>query len=219
MSAITDVPSYPTTQSLNGHRTEATPAAEPAAGWANSGPLCLLAFAATTFMISMVNAGAINKAVVPVVIGVGLFFGGATQLVGGLIQLRTGNTLNGALFTTFGAFWIALAAILQWFSKDIPAAQLGHAMGLLLYTFTILAFVFLLCAFRSTVASVIALSTLTVTLFLLAAGNYGAHTSLIHAGGYLGIVLAGMATYMGAAEICQCTYGRSVVPLGPLAKQ
>ncbi len=186
------------------------------AGWANSGPLCLFAFAATTFMISMVNAGAISSAIVPVVVGVGLFFGGATQLVGGLIQLRTGNTLNGALFSTFGAFWIALASIIEWFSKSVPTAQVGHAMGLLLYTFTILAFVFLLCSLRSTRASVIALTTLTVTLFLLAAGNYGASSSLLHAGGYLGIILAGMATYMGAAEIMEYSYGRSVLPLGPL---
>ncbi|MGO9904084.1 MAG: acetate uptake transporter [Solirubrobacteraceae bacterium] len=185
-------------------------------GWANSGPLCLFAFAATTFMISMVNAGAINKAIVPVVIGVGLLFGGATQLVGGLIQLRTGNTFNGALFSTFGAFWIALAAILEWFSKAVPATQVGHAMGLLLYTFAILAFVFLLCSLRTTRVSVIALTTLTATLLLLAAGNYGASSNLLHLGGYLGIVLAAMATYMGAAEICEYSYGRSVLPLGPL---
>jgi succinate-acetate transporter protein len=210
----TSIESPPYVGMSSNNKAAATPPQE--AGWANSGPLCLFAFAATTFMISMVNAGAINKAIVPVVIGVGLFFGGGTQLVGGLIQLRTGNTLNGALFSTFGAFWIALAAILQWFSKAVPAAQLGHAMGLLLYTFTILAFVFLLCSLRTTRMSVIALITLTVTLFLLAAGNYGASSNLLHLGGYLGIVLAGMATYMGAAEICEYSYGRSVLPLGPL---
>jgi len=186
------------------------------AGWGNSGPLCLFAFAITTFMISMVNAKAISGAVVPVVIGVGLVYGGATQLIGGLIQLRTGDTRNGALFSSFGAFWIALAAILQWFSKDVPAAEVGHAMGLLLYSFTILAFIFLLCSFRTTVASVVALTTLTVTLLLLAAGNYGAHASMLQAAGYLGIVLAGMAAYMGAAEVCEQTYGRSVLPVGPL---
>jgi uncharacterized protein len=194
------------------------PAAD-AAGWANSGPLCLFAFAVTTFMISMVNAGAINKAIVPFVISVGLFYGGATQLIGGLLQLRTGNTLNGALFSSFGAFWIALAAILEWFSKSVPAAQAGHASGLLLYTFAGLAFIFLLCSLRTTVASVVALTTLTVTLVLLAAGNYGAHTSVLHAGGYLGIILALMAAYMGAAEICEYSYGRQVLPLGPLGEK
>ena len=90
-------------------------------GWANSGPLCLIAFAAVTFMISLVNAKGVSNAVVPMVISTGLIFGGATQLVGGLIQIRTGNTLNGALFSTFGGFWIVLAAYLEWFSKAVPA--------------------------------------------------------------------------------------------------
>ena len=200
----------------DGATATATTQHPPDTAWGNSGPLCLFAFAATTFMISMVNAGAINKATVPVVIGVGLFFGGATQLIGGLIQMRTGNPLNGALFSSFGAFWIALAAILQWFSKDIPAAQTGHAVGLLLYTFAILAAIFLLCSLRTTIASVIALTTLTVTLVLLAAGNYGASTNLLHAGGYLGIALAAMAAYMGAAEICEYSYNHPVLPLGHL---
>ena len=80
-------------------------------------------------------------------------------MIGGLIQIRIGNPLNGALFSSFGAFWVALAAILQWFSKDIPAAQVRHAVGLMLYTFAILAAIFLLCSLRTTLASVVALTT------------------------------------------------------------
>jgi succinate-acetate transporter protein len=197
---------------------EAVLAPPPSVGWGNSGPLCLIAFAATTFMISMINAGVIAKAATPVVISVGLIFGGATQLVGGLLQLRTGNTLNGALFSTFGAFWIALAAILQWFAKDVPAAQVGHAVGLLLYTFAIVAAMFLLVSFRTSVASLLALTNLTVTLLLLAAGNYGGSSSLLHVGGVLGIILAGQATYLAAAELCEYAYGRTVIPIGRLAK-
>jgi GPR1/FUN34/yaaH family len=45
--------------------------AEPS-GWANSGPLCLIAFAVTTFMISLVNAKGASSAVVPMVISTGL---------------------------------------------------------------------------------------------------------------------------------------------------
>jgi hypothetical protein len=61
--------------------------------WGNSAPLALLAFAVTTFMLSMVNADAIAKGVEPVVFGVALMFGGLTQLIAGLIQLRVGNTV------------------------------------------------------------------------------------------------------------------------------
>jgi uncharacterized protein len=187
-------------------------------GWANSGPLCLIAFAAVTFMISLVNAEGVSSAVVPVIISTGLIFGGATQLVGGLIQIRTGNTLNGALFSTFGGFWIVLAAYLEWFSKAVPASQVGHATGLLLYTFAIIAAMFLLVSFRTTIASMLALTNLVATLLLLAAGNYGGHQTLLHIGGVTGMILAGQALYMAAAEICEYAYGETVIPLGKLGK-
>jgi succinate-acetate transporter protein len=187
-------------------------------GWANSGPLCLIAFAAVTFMISLVNAKGVSGAVVPMVISTGLIFGGATQLVGGLIQIRTGNTLNGALFSTFGGFWVVLAAYLEWFSKAVPAAQAGHATGLLLYTFAIIAAMFLLVSFRTTIASMLALTNLVATLLLLAAGNYGGHATLLHIGGVTGMILAGQALYMAGAEISEYAYGESVLPLGKLGK-
>jgi len=187
-------------------------------GWANSGPLCLIAFAAVTFMISLVNAKGVSNAVVPMVISTGLIFGGATQLVGGLIQIRTGNTLNGALFSTFGGFWVVLAAYLEWFSKAVPASQAGHATGLLLYTFAIIAAMFLLVSFRTTIASMLALANLVITLLLLAAGNYGGHQTLLQIGGVTGMILAGQALYMAAAEISEYAYGESVLPLGKLGK-
>lgn len=187
-------------------------------GWANSTPLCLIAFAAVTFMFSLVNADGVSSTVVPVIIGTGLIFGGTTQLVAGLIQIRTGNTLNGALFSTFGGFWIVLPAYLEWFSKAVPAAQTGHATGLLLYTFAIIAAMFLLVSFRTTIATVLALLNLLVTLLLLGAGNYGGHPTLLHIGGVTGIILAGQALYMAAAQLCQDTYGRTIVPLGQLGE-
>jgi succinate-acetate transporter protein len=187
-------------------------------GWANSGPLCLIAFAAVTFMISLVNAKGVSNAVVPMVISTGLIFGGATQLVGGLIQIRTGNTLNGALFSTFGGFWVVLAAYLEWFSKAVPASQAGHATGLLLYTFAIIAAMFLLVSFRTTIASMLALTNLVITLLLLAAGNYGGHETLLQIGGVTGMILAGQALYMAAAEISEYAYGESMLPLGKLGK-
>jgi succinate-acetate transporter protein len=187
--------------------------------WGNSTPLCLFAFAAVTFMISMVNAGAVNGAAVPVVISVGLFFGGGTQLIGGFMQLRTGNTLDGVLFSTFGAFWIVLAAIMLWFSKLVPASQLGHAEGLLLYTFTMLAFIFLLLALRTSVATVLSLTLLTITLLLLAIGNYGGSGTVLNIAGVVGIVLAANAAYNGAAGIAAESYGRPVLPVGVLSKR
>jgi uncharacterized protein len=186
--------------------------------WGNSAPLALFAFAVTTFMLSMVNAGAIDKGVEPVVFGVALMFGGITQLIAGIIQLRVGNTFAGVLFSGFGAFWLSLFAIVQWFIKDVPAAQVGHAQGLFLYAFGIFVLLMLATSLRTNVVVVLALAILVAVFLLLGAGNYGAHSTLIHWGGYTGLAAAACAFYLAFAEVCDFSYGRSVFPIWPLAK-
>ena len=185
--------------------------------WGNSAPLALFAFAVTTFMLSMVNAGAINKGVEPVVFGVALMFGGITQLIAGIIQLRVGNTFAGVLFSGFGAFWMSLFAIVQWFIKDVPAAQVGHAQGLFLYAFGIFIVVMLATSLRTNAVVVLALTILVAVFLLLGAGNYGAHTTMIHWGGYTGLAAAACAFYLALAELCESSYGRAVLPIWPLA--
>ncbi|HUO71494.1 MAG TPA: acetate uptake transporter [Solirubrobacteraceae bacterium] len=189
-----------------------------ALNWGNSAPLALLAFGVTTFMLSMVNANAISKGVEPVVFGVALMFGGLTQLIAGVIQLRTGNTFAGVLFAGFGAFWMSLFAIVQWFLKDVPVAQVGHALGLFLYAFGIFVVVMLAASFRTNVVVVLALTILVFAFFFLGAGNYGGHTTLIHWGGYTGLAAAACAFYLALAELCEFSYGKTVLTVWPLAK-
>ena len=194
------------------------PAPPAAAQWGNSGPLALAAFAVTTFMLSMINAGLVNGGTLPVVFAVAFMFGGLAQLIAGVIQFRSGNTFTGVLFSTYGAFWLSLFAIGQYFLKDIPPAQVGHAFGLYLYGFGIFTIWIFVASFRTNVVVVLALALLTLTFFLLAAGNYGASTGLVHAGGYLGLLVAAMAAYLSCAELCEFSYQRSVLPVWPLAR-
>jgi len=185
--------------------------------WGNSAPLALLAFAVTTFMLSMVNANFIAAGVQPVVFGVALMFGGLTQLIAGIIQLRTGNTFSGVLFAGFGAFWLSLFAIAQWFLKSVPLLQVGHALGLFIYAFGIFVVVMLAASLRTNAVVVLALAILVFTFFFLGAGNYGAHTTLIHWGGYFGLAAAACAFYLALAELCEFSYDRAVLPVWPLA--
>lgn len=193
------------------------PAVAGAAGWGNSAPLALAAFAVTTFMLSMINAGLMNVGITPVVFGVALMFGGLTQLIAGVLQFRTGNTFAGVLFSTFGAFWLSLFAIAEFFLKDVPAAQTGHALGLFLYAFGIFTAWIFVASFRTNVVVVVALAGLAATFFVLGAGNYGGSTGLVHAGGYLGLVVAALAAYLSCAELCEAAYKRAVLPVWSLA--
>lgn len=187
-------------------------------GWANSAPLALAAFAVCAFMLSMINAHAVNAAATPYVWGAGFAFGGITQLVAGLIQLRTGNTFTGVLFSAYGAFWLSLFAIVELFQPSVPLDQRGPALGLFLYAFGGFTLYMLLASFRTNVVTVVALAALVATLFLLASGNYFAHGGLIEAGGWTGLVVAALASYLSFAGVAEASYGRPVAPVGDLSQ-
>ena len=187
-------------------------------GWGNSGPLALAAFAVPTFMLSAVNVGWVNEAVTPVIFAVALTSGGLVQLIAGIIQLRTGNTIAGVLFTMYGALWLSLFAYAQFFVSEVPPAERGHALGLLLYAFGAFTLWIFVASFRTNAVVVTALAVLAATLFVLGAGKYTANSSLIHVGGYLGFVAAAEAAYLSCAELCQAAYNRWVLPIWPLAR-
>src|ERR1700726_1117051 len=98
---------------------DVAPAADPtggrSAGWtpADPGPLGLAAFAGTTFVLSLVNAGLVGDkhlvggGLLPLVAALALAYGGLAQLLAGLWEFRTGNTFGAVAFTSFGAFWIS----------------------------------------------------------------------------------------------------------------
>ena len=195
----------------------AAPSAETPA-WGNSAPLALAAFAVTTFMLSLINAHVVPVGTTPVVFAVAFMFGGVAQLIAGIICLRNGNVFAGALFGGFGAFWLSFYAIGEFFLKSVPPLQAGHALGLFLYAFAIYATILFIASFRTSIATVLALALLAATLFVLGAGNYTATSGLIKTGGWMGIILAGIAFYLALAELCQVEYGREYLPVGHLAK-
>jgi uncharacterized protein len=183
-------------------------------GWANSAPLALAAFAVCAFMLSMVNANLADAAVTPYIWGVALMFGGFTQLIAGFIQLRTGNTFAGVLFSAFGGFWLSLFAIAEFFQSSVPVAERGQALGLFLYAFAAFTVYMWLASFRTNLVTIAALGVLALTLFLLAAGNYGGAGGPIRVGGYTGLVVAALAAYLSASGVFEASYGRHVLPVG-----
>jgi uncharacterized protein len=70
---------------------------------ADPAPLGLGAFALTTFLLSLVNAGVLPKDTEPVMLGVALAYGGIAQLLAGMWEFRKGNV--------FGATVLALVTL------------------------------------------------------------------------------------------------------------
>jgi succinate-acetate transporter protein len=185
---------------------------------ADPGPLGLAAFALTTFVLSMFNADLVGKGGEPIVFGLAFAYGGLAQVLAGMWEFRTGNTFGAVAFTSFGAFWLSYWVFVQFYAKTVPAADAGHAVGLYLIAWGIFTTYMLVASLRTTAAIATVFLLLAATFFLLGIGNAGAHTNIVKLGGWVGIATAAAAWYASFAAVTNSTFGRTVLPVRPLAR-
>ncbi len=191
----------------------------PSVGWtpANPGPLGLAAFAATTFMLSMLNANLVSLAGgVGGTLAVALAYGGIVQVLAGMWEFRTGNTFGAVAFSSYGAFWISIFVL---FKITGPVTHAG--LSLYLYAWAIFTLLMLVASLRTSGVLLAVFALLTITFFLLAIGNAGltglqATNSTIKLGGWFGLATAAGAWYGALAGVANSTFGRDVVPTFPL---
>ncbi|HVY96845.1 MAG TPA: acetate uptake transporter [Solirubrobacterales bacterium] len=187
-------------------------------GWkpADPGPLGLAGFALTTFVLSMFNAGLVSKAGEPVVLGLALAYGGIAQLLAGMWEFRTGNTFGAVAFTSFGAFWLSYWAFVTFFAPQVPAEHVAAAVGLYLIGWGIFTTYMFIASLRTTMAIALVFCLLAITFFLLGIGNAAETEGLVEAGGWAGLATAVAAWYASFAAVTNSTFGRTVMPVGPL---
>jgi len=192
---------------------ESVPAADPA-------PLGLAGFALTTFLLSGHNASFIPDAVW---IGPALFYGGMAQFAAGMWEFRNRNVFGATAFSTYGGFWMGLGIIvvLADVSKNFAAALAGsdltNGLAWFLFAFAVFNTYMMLWALRVSMAVFLVFLTLEITEILLVIGffnlSHGGTEWWLHAGGWAGIVTAGVAWYTSAAG---CVNGMSPTPVLPV---
>lgn len=185
---------------------------------ADPGPLGLAAFAMTTFVLSMFNANLVDGKGLPVVLGLALVYGGIVQVLAGMWEFRTGNTFGAVAFCSYGAFWISFWALQVFYAKQI-GGNAGHAVGLYLWSWAIFTTYMTVAALRTSGALLAVFALLSVTFVLLAIGATGAHETVTHWGGYLGLATAAAAWYASFAAVANSTFGRTVLPVVPLGRK
>jgi uncharacterized protein len=212
---------------MEGARVPQPQATEPTVGerglvaWtpADPGPLGLAGFAMTTFVLSMFNAKLVSSGGEPVVFGLALAYGGLAQLLAGMWEFRTGNTFGAVAFSSYGAFWISFWALVVFYVPKIPAADAGHAIGLYLWAWAIFTTYMFVASLRTTGAVALVFFLLAITFILLGAGNSGNHENVVKWGGYIGLATAAAAWYASFAAVANSTFGRTVLPVIPLARR
>jgi uncharacterized protein len=188
------------------------PAADPA-------PLGLAAFALTTFMLSGHNASFIPDVLW---VGLALFYGGLVQLLAGMWEFRNRNVFGSTAFSTYGGFWLALGIFVVLadatkLGSQLKPADIDNGLAWFLLAFAIFNTYMLFWSLRVNVAVLGVFLTLEITEILLVIGffnlSHGGTEWWLHAGGWAGIVTAGVAWYTSAAG---CVNGMSPTPVLPV---
>ena len=186
---------------------------------ADPAPLGLAAFALTTFLLSLVNAGIMPKDTEPVVLAVALAFGGIAQMLAGMWEFRKGNVFGATAFTSYGAFWLSFWAFVTFYAADIPDVDdRATVVGWYLISWGIFTVIMWVASLRTTAVLALLFTLLAATFFVLGFGDVAHNEGLTTLGGYLGLVTAAVAWYACLAGVSASTFGRAVLPNPPLYK-
>lgn len=174
----------------------------------NGIPLGLTGFAATTWMLSMVNAGWYDMRNAPLVFALAFAFGGTGQLVASVLEYRRGNTLGTVAFFTYGAFWWSWALYEAFFRAGVTDVFVGWYMAM----FAVITLYLWIASFKEGVALNLVLLTLGLTYLALALDGWGAGDFWQAVGGYAGLLSALLAFFTAAAHVINDTFERPLVP-------
>ncbi len=182
---------------------------------ANPAPWAVTAFATTSFMLGMYQTGLLNSAGVPIVLPAAFFFGGLVQIIVAVLEFSRGNLFAGAVFGTYGPFWVIFGAFETLYAASVPAAQLSSATSLFLAVFAVVTLYLAVASLRTDMVLAIILWLIFVGLVLLSIGAGASSGGVTKAGGWVVLVFAVLAWYHAAGDIIESTFGRKLLPFGP----
>jgi succinate-acetate transporter protein len=184
---------------------------------ANPAPLGLLGFGMTTVLLNLHNAGfyELNS----MVLAMGICYGGAAQIIAGMMEWRKSNTFAATAFISYGFFWLSLVTLIVLAKLGWAAPSDQTAMAAYLATWGVFTAVMFIGTFRLNRALQVVFGSLAILFFLLAFSDFtGASAGFKHATGYEGIVCGLSAIYAGLAQVLNELFGKIVLPLGPVKK-
>jgi succinate-acetate transporter protein len=181
---------------------------------ANPAPLGLMGFGLTTVLLSLHNAG-----IIPIgsaILAVGVLGGGLAQIVAGFMEWKKKNTFGTVAFTSYGFFWLSLLALIVMPRFGLADATDRSGMAAYLFVWGIFTVVMFVATLKMNRAIMLVFFALALLLFLLAVGDATGSARITRVAGYEGIVCGLGAVYIGAAQILNEVYGRTVLPLGAM---
>ena len=178
----------------------------------NPAPLGLMGFGMTTVLLNLANAGIYSLG--SMILAMGVFYGGLAQIIAGIEEWKKKNTFGATAFTSYGAFWLSLVALI-FFPKWgwIPATDKGGMVAYFIM-WGIFTFIMFIGTLRLNRALQVVFFTLFILFFLLAIGEGTGSPAILTIAGWEGIICGLSAIYAGLAQVLNEIYGRTVWPLG-----
>ena len=184
-------------------------------GMANPAPWAVTAFATTSFMLGMYQTHILNNAGILIVLPAAFFFGGLVQIIVAIMEFSRGNMFGGAVFGTYGPFWVMFGAFETLYAASVPAVQLNDAISLFLAVFAVITFYLGIASLRTDLVLTVIIWLIFIGLVVLAFGAGANNIDVTEAGGVIVLIFAILAWYHAAGDIIESTFGRKVLPFGP----
>ncbi|HLF35893.1 MAG TPA: acetate uptake transporter [Cyclobacteriaceae bacterium] len=179
---------------------------------ANPAPLGLLGFGMTTVLLNIHNAGFYKLG--PMILAMGIFYGGVAQVFAGYMEWKKGNTFGTTAFLSYGLFWLTLVALLVlpkigWWEE---ASTTGE-MAAYLFMWGLFTAVMFIGTLKLSRALQFVFGSLTLLFFLLTIRDITGSAAIGTIAGYEGIICGLSAIYTGLAQVLNEVYGKKVLPL------
>jgi uncharacterized protein len=187
----------------------------------NPAPLGLMGFGMTTVLLNIHNAGfyPLNT----MILAMGIFYGGICQIIAGIMEWKKGNTFAGTAFTSYGAFWLLLVALILMPNFNMGKGADTGAMAAFFFMWGLFTLVMFIGTLKLNKALMVVFGSLALLFFLLcirdAAGGAAAGGAIWGTiAGYEGIFCGFSAIYAALAQVLNEVYGRTVLSVGPVKK-
>ena len=178
---------------------------------ANPSALGLLGFGMTTVILALHNLGLFGLD--STILAMGIFYGGAAQVIAGIMEFKRNNMFGATAFTSYGLFWIALVTVKTGMMGSFGFVSDPNSMTAFFFLWGMLTLVFFVGTLRGGRALQVVFLTLTTLFFVLAVGTYLDSEITMRIAGVVGVVCGGSAFYTASAEILNDKYEEQKLPL------
>ncbi len=184
---------------------------------ANPATLGLMGFGVTTVLLNLSNAGLF--ALGSMILAMGIFYGGLTQVFAGIMEYRNGNTFGMVAFTSYGMFWLSLVGLIVLPEMGIGTATDSAGMAAYLFMWAIVTTLLFFGTLRTNKATMFVFGSLAILFLLLGLGELTGSSDITHIAGVWGLIVGFAAIYTSIALILNETYARAVLPIWPAVEK